>query len=684
MQTYCTGIAGGSSREPCRSVLLYRFSTSQQLPRAHFMTMQDANAQRLQTRSGDPTVIAKALASLVYLATRHDSTGDFFAAACDAINDLTGVKSTSVVQGIKGQWRILATTDRSLTPEKLPVSLLSEVLDDDRQSSGDGWDAAPLNRPDRNGRILLQPSTEPTHIDAIAAAVGIAADCHRHHAHSARRADRLAAILEMTAGWNQSRQTDDLLIQIAEASTRLLGAERATIFLPDAGGKELVGKPALGVEDNTLRIPAGTGVVGSVMETGEPVRVDDDVRSEQKQIDRSIDEQLGYQTRTILCVPMKDADGKTIGAFELINRNHGNFTVEDEVALGDLASHAAVAISTTQHVEHLETVRRTVATEAADHVELIGNCEAIEKLKSTIERIAGTDLAILITGENGTGKEVVAQLIHYLSDRRDEVLVAVNCAAITETLLESELFGHEKGAFTDAHQAREGKFELANGGTLFLDEIGDMSLGGQAKLLRVLEEKVLVRVGGSVTIPTSARVVAATNQNLGELVRDKKFREDLFFRLNVVTIELPALRDRGDDVLLLAEHFLDNFCRKARRETPKLSASARTRLSNHPWPGNVRELRNMMERLAYLSDGDTVTPDDLAFVNAPQRDDAGESSIPPDLALNEATKLFQCEYIENQIDRAGGNMTDAARQMGLHRSNLYRKMRQLGIGTDEA
>ena len=168
-------------------------------------------------------------------------------------------------------------------------------------------------------------------------------------------------------------------------------------------------------------------------------------------------------------------------------------------------------------------------TEAAGQVHLIGKCNAIQQLKQTIERIADTDLAILITGENGTGKEVVAQMVHYLSARRDEVLVAVNCAAITESLLESELFGHEKGAFTDAHQSRAGKFELADNGTLFLDEIGDMSLGGQAKLLRVLEEKVVVRVGGSKPISTGARVIAATNQRLAKLVEEKKFREDLFF-----------------------------------------------------------------------------------------------------------------------------------------------------------
>jgi Nif-specific regulatory protein len=644
-----------------------------------------ANTQRLDPGTGNSGgETAKLLADLIYLSAAHDSSASFLRAASGELNTFTKAKQTVVVQGVKGQWRILASTDEKLKQEALPIDLMAEVLDCERCQSDGGWIASPLNRPMNAGQLLVQQtdSTDETAFDVLAAALGVGLKAYRVRSGSSKRVRQLEALLEMTAGWNQSRETDSLLIEIAEASTRLVGAERATIFLPNSNNTELIGKPALGVEDGTLRIPIGAGVVGQVMSTGEPARVDEDISSEQKQIDRSVDQQLGFQTRTLLCVPMKNADGKTIGAFELINRNEGNFTDRDEAALKELASHATIAIDATQHVEHLKTVCHTIATQAADEVNLIGDAECITKLKSTVERVADTDLAILITGENGTGKEVVAQMIHYLSGRRDEVLVAVNCAAISETLLESELFGHEKGAFTDAHQAREGKFELANGGTLFLDEIGDMSLGGQAKLLRVLEEKVVVRVGGSVPIPTSARVVAATNQDLAKLVGEKKFREDLFFRLNVVMIEIPPLRERGDDVILLAEHFLSNFCAKARRETPKISAAARNRLLGHRWPGNVRELRNMMERLAYLSDGDQIRPDDLAFVNAPQSENA-DSGVAMDMPLTDATREFQVDYIQRHIDRCGGNMTEAAQRIGLHRSNLYRKMKQLGMSDDD-
>jgi transcriptional regulator with GAF, ATPase, and Fis domain len=622
---------------------------------------------------------SKLFVQLIDLSLAAESESDFLASALEQINKMTGSDGSVLVQGVKGQWRVISHHGAG---DGLPAELLGDTLDAENCQQDDGWTAALLTRPNKSSHVLAASSTvDTTEFDSLAAAVGLALESYQRRANDARRAQRLEAILEMTVHWNQSRETDELLEQIAQTSTRLLGSERATIFLPDQTGDSLVGKPALGVESGEIRIPANAGVVGQVMQTGKPARVDDDVSSEQQQIDRSVDDELGFQTRTILCVPMLNAEGKTIGAFELINRNQGNFTDEDETALCELAAHAAVAIGNTQHVEKLVISKRTVAAQAAGQVHMIGNCPAIEKLKSTIEKVARTDLVILITGENGTGKEVVAQMIHYLSPRADEVLVAVNCAAISESLLESELFGHEKGAFTDAHQTREGKFVLANNGTLFLDEIGDMSLDGQSKLLRVLEEKKVVRVGGSVPIPTNARVVAATNQDLADLISERKFRQDLYFRLNVVPIELPPLRDRGDDILLLAEHFLTEFCSKARRETPSISASAKKRLLGHAWPGNIRELRNMMERLAYLTEGSKIDAPDLDFVNSPTNN---ESAIPMDLVLNEATRQFQVDYIKRHIDRAKGNMTDAAAKMGLHRSNLYRKMKQLGMGDSDA
>jgi Nif-specific regulatory protein len=631
----------------------------------------EVQSERITTVPGGSDLLVQ----LINLSLDATSETDFLASSLDLVRKTVNSKGVVLVRGVKGQWRVIANSGSG---DNLPVELLAETLDSEKCQESEGWTAAPLFRPNSIGKLIAcDSSVDLDFFDALTAAVGLALTAVERRFQHRRRAVRLEAILDMTVHWNQSRETDQLLEKIALAATRLIRAERATIFLPDASNSSLIGKPALGVDEGELRIPINAGVVGQVLKTGKAARIDEDVSAEQQQINRDVDEQLGFQTRTILCVPMTNSDGKTIGAFELINREKGSFSDEDEAALSELAAHAAVAIDNTLHVEQLVSSKRTVADQAADQVQMIGECAEIEALKKTIERVADTDLVVLITGENGTGKEVVAQMIHYLSRRRDEILVAVNCAAISESLLESELFGHEKGAFTDAHQKREGKFELANNGTLFLDEIGDMSLDGQSKLLRVLEEKKVVHVGGSLPIPTDARVIAATNQNLAELISERKFRQDLYFRLNVVTVELPPLRQRGNDILLLAEHFLGNFCIKARRNTPAFSASARKELLNHQWPGNIRELRNMMERLAYLTDGQKIDANDLDFVNAPSNH---ENVVPMDLPLTEATKQFQVDYIARHIDRSRGNMTNAASKMGLHRSNLYRKMKQLGMG----
>jgi Nif-specific regulatory protein len=472
---------------------------------------------------------------------------------------------------------------------------------------------------------------------------------------------------------------ETLLVRMAEAATRLLDADRSSIFLWDKPNRTIVGRPALGMPGGELRLPDDSGIVGQVIQTGEPRRVTSALDG--GEIDRDVDRQTGYRTETILCVPLDSPQGTRLGAFEVLNKRRGSFTLEDQRELVELAAYAAVALENTQQFAELLERHEIMVQEAAQDTLLVGSSPPIEALRATVRRIADTDLAVLLLGENGTGKEVVARLIHFGSRRRKHPFIAINCAALTETLLESELFGHEKGAFTDAHEARAGKFELASGGTLFLDEIGDMSLSGQAKLLRVLEEKMIVRVGGSKSIHTDVRVLAATNQKLAELVRARRFREDLYFRLNVVTLELPPLRERGDDVMLLAEHFLREFSKRARRRAPKITAAARKRLESHTWPGNVRELRNLMERLAYLAFGEKIEAEDLAFILSPGA--ATPALVDAGLGLNDATHEFQKTYIQQSIDRARGNVSQAAKNLGVHRSNLYRKMRQLGMETDE-
>ncbi|MBL8892421.1 MAG: sigma 54-interacting transcriptional regulator [Planctomycetaceae bacterium] len=606
------------------------------------------------------------------------------------VRKLPGLTSVDWIRGQKGSWLGMANSDGTTgLPPGLSREWLAEVLDADRALLRFPWGGIGLRAAQRRDQLLVfRWGTEASaksswpHIEAWAAVTECLLAWQSLTCGTMQTASHLRRLLDLVAQWNRSVDTPSLLKQIAETSTRWIPAERATIFLWDRANKVLIGRPALGVENDDLRIPDQAGLVGQVVQSGVPGRVDADVADEQAQVDRRTDQRLNFRTRTLLCVPLWNEEGKCVGAFELINKLHGNFTEQDQHFLELLAKHAALAVANLDRVERLVTTQKTTAAQAAASVQLRGSCPLMETLRQSLIRVAGTDLSVLLLGENGTGKEVAAQLLHYESQRRNEVLIAVNCAAIPDTLLESELFGHEKGAFTDAIESRAGKFELASQGTIFLDEIGDMSLSGQAKLLRVLEEKTIVRVGGSRTIPTQARVIAATNQNLAELVRQRKFREDLFFRLNVVTLEIPPLRLRGNDVMELAEFFLDSFCRLARRPAPSISAAAEKLLRQHHWPGNVRELRNMMERVAFLSTSTVLEPGDLSFIswhsgdkNTPQHNAVATLELP----LAEATRQFQIQYIQQQIDAAKGNMSVAAERMGLHRTNLYRKMKQLDM-----
>ncbi|HEY2414076.1 MAG TPA: sigma-54-dependent Fis family transcriptional regulator [Pirellulaceae bacterium] len=597
-----------------------------------------------------------------------------------------GYDFAALLHVVKGNWQPLVTSGPSRT---LPIELISDALDRGDWIEEGGWQIGPLlgNRSTSEvlavyrGQRPISAKVEKTLGECLAKALEIVDSRVQVN----RQLARHAVLLDIAAQWQQNLGLDKLLVRLAEAAARLLDAERASIFLWDKQTHTLVGRPALGISGSELRIADDSGIVGQVVHTGQARRVDADSAAEQREIDRRVDQRLKFETRSLLCVPLTGKNGDIFGAFEVLNKRGGSFTADDEQALAEIAHHASIGLESTQEWEELLAARQNVADQAEQRVRLIGECPAIQALRSTIEKVADTELSVLVLGPNGTGKEVVAQLIHYKSRRRQEPLLAVNCAALTESLLESELFGHEKGAFTDARAMHKGKFELAARGTLFLDEIGDMSLAGQAKLLRALEEKTIVRVGGSMPITTNTRIIAATNQNLAELVRQHRFREDLYFRVSVVAIDLPSLKDRGDDVLLLAEYFLKHFCGKARRRTPKFTAAAKKRLVSHLWPGNIRELRNLMERLAFLApeEQDKIDAPDLAFILSPTASATGQISL--DLPLADATREFQRDYIQRRIERVRGNMTAAAEQLGLQRSNLYRKMRQLEMdGADES
>jgi two-component system nitrogen regulation response regulator NtrX len=306
---------------------------------------------------------------------------------------------------------------------------------------------------------------------------------------------------------------------------------------------------------------------------------------------------------------------------------------------------------------------------------LVGESDAMKRLDQQIRSAAPSSSRVLITGENGSGKEIVARTLHRLSLRAEQPFVDVNCAAIPEELIESELFGHRKGAFTGAIDDRKGKFELADGGTLFLDEVGDMSLKTQAKVLRVLQEQTFQRVGGQQTIKVDVRVLAATNKDLSAEIANANFRSDLYYRLNVIPIEVPPLRARGNDVVLLAEHFLLRFAAETGQRAKKLSGGAAAKLKAYHWPGNVRELRNVVERLAILLPSDTIEPEDVQL-GARHETAAG---IAANLTLREARELFEKQYILDRLREFAGNVSRTAESLGVERSNLYRKMDAYGI-----
>lgn len=336
--------------------------------------------------------------------------------------------------------------------------------------------------------------------------------------------------------------------------------------------------------------------------------------------------------------------------------------------------------------QEVKQLRAQVVQRYAFH-SLIGKCPLMQDIYAKIEQVADSRTTVLIAGESGTGKELVAKALHYNSSRRDRPFVALNCAALPETLIESELFGHEKGSFTDATARRVGQFEQANSGTLFLDEIGDLSPMTQAKLLRVLQEREFTRIGGVQPIKVDVRIVAATNKTLEDLVRKGSFREDLYYRINVISLYLPPLRDRGEDVPLLAKHFLSKRIEEENRPPQEFSKDAVDLLSRYPWPGNVREMENIIEQAFIFSKGaDSVTPEHLPAI---LRNDTRSSSLRDDtlagrLSLEKAVMEFEREIILDALKRTHYVQTHAANLLGISRRMLKYRMDTLGIGRPDS
>lgn len=304
---------------------------------------------------------------------------------------------------------------------------------------------------------------------------------------------------------------------------------------------------------------------------------------------------------------------------------------------------------------------------------IIGNSPAMMKVLSTVNKVAKTDANVLILGENGTGKEVIARAVHRASQRAGEVFISVDLGAITESLFESELFGYKKGAFTDAKEDRAGRFEAAHKGTIFLDEIGNLSPSLQSKLLSVLQNRKVVRLGSNKEIPIDVRLICATNMPLYQMVNEGKFRQDLLYRINTVELKLPALRERTEDIEPLVDHFLDQYCKKYKMPKKRLNASTIKRLQMHHWPGNIRELQHAVERAVIMSEGTVLEPHDFFLTESEDRSDT--DSLPTNMNLEETEKLL----IRKVVDKHGGNISRAAKELGLTRASLYRRMEKYDL-----
>jgi transcriptional regulator with GAF, ATPase, and Fis domain len=387
--------------------------------------------------------------------------------------------------------------------------------------------------------------------------------------------------------------------------------------------------------------------------------------------------QLGVYS--LLCVPLL-VSGELIGVIYLDRHTPAQQFDKDHLQfMTAVASLASLALDNARHWERLREENRILLSEINLEHNMVGNSPRIREVFQVIHRVAPTDSTVLIQGESGTGKELVARAVHRNSLRAEHPFVAINCAAVTETLLESELFGHEKGSFTGAFAQKKGKLEVADGGTLFLDEIGELSLGLQAKLLRVLQERELERVGGTRPIKIDVRLVAATNRPLADAVQSGKFRSDLFYRLNVVALTMPPLRERKDDIPALAEHFIAKHSKKSKIHVKPLSNEARAYLAGYDWPGNVRELENAIEHALVLGRAETILPEDLPESVLESSPEAGSAASAVSARFHGAVKDSKKQLILQAMQQANGNYIEAARTLGLHPNSLLRLIRNLGL-----
>ena len=483
----------------------------------------------------------------------------------------------------------------------------------------------------------------------------------------------LNVLLDFSRTLNSVRGLVAFQEKVLESILAIVPADQVAILLTENGGAEftsIMGRHRRLGANQPVR--ASQTILNRVLEENLAV-LSDDVQGDDEY--RKSDSLIERRVHSVMAVPLEFQE-KLLGVLYLEASLPGVHFDSDMLQLVmTLGNIVALAIDNAGHLEQLGLENRRLHEELSIHHSMIGESKAMREVYAFISRVAGRDSTVLISGESGTGKELVARAVHTNSARKDKPFVAINCAAITETLLESELFGHEKGSFTGAVAQKKGKLEVAEGGTVFLDEIGELALPMQAKLLRVLQEREFERVGGTRQIKLDVRLIAATNRDLKEASRTGTFRSDLYYRLNVVSLEMPALRDRKEDIPLLAAFFAARHAEKVKRNVAGISPEARACLMRYDWPGNVRELENAIERAVVLGSTELILPEDLPDSILEESSASGESVG----ALHDGIRDAKKALIERAIEQAKGNYTEAAKLLGVHPNHLFRLIRTLNL-----
>ncbi|MCL2879067.1 MAG: sigma 54-interacting transcriptional regulator [Treponema sp.] len=492
--------------------------------------------------------------------------------------------------------------------------------------------------------------------------------------------EKFRTLIEINLLINSNYQdVHDLLTTILESATRLCNGDASSLLLADEEKEELYFEIAMGSKGNDVkqfRVKMGEGIAGWVAMHNKSLLVND-VENDDRHL-HNISKQIDYPSKTMLAVPLRVQDN-CIGVIEIINKKDGRGFIQDDLEwLEIFANQAALAFVKARYIERahseIQVLQDQINIDQGYHTLIAKSPLILEKI-DIIARVAKTDTSVLLLGESGVGKEIFAEQIHLRSNRNKKPFIRVNCAALPEGLLESELFGHVKGAFTSAISNRQGRFELADKGTIFLDEIGDLPLSLQAKLLRVIQEKTFEKVGSDESQTVNVRILAATNKDIEALVERGEFRSDLYYRLNVLPIYIPPLRQRPEDIPELANFFLNKFMNETKKQFRGFSGEALDAMLTYSWPGNIRELENSIERACVIGKNVYIQSSDLLIKNTSN----SMEQVYAERNLKNALNVFKANFIQKILDENKWNQTETARILDIQRTYLSRLIKELNL-----